>query len=282
MNGLLLPLLSTCLLATATFLFSRLALANSDAQIAWLVPDELLRNARQELNPTSLATWQWTWSLGLIALLVLGWTLRVLPIAIVLIVIWLATPRWFLIWRLHQRRLLLRDQLVGCTQSLANSARAGQSLAQGLQSASGEMPEPLSGELRQLMAEYHLGRPLPEALLDAKERLKLDSFSMLASTIVVSLRRGGRVTESLERISHSLRENQRIERKLAAETAGGWRVVLILAVFPFLFLAGFYVVHPVGTVLMFQSWVGQALVILILMLIVASVWWSRKILNVPL
>jgi len=176
----------------------------------------------------------------------------------------------------------MRDQLVSCTQSLANSARAGQSLSQGLQAVSEETAEPLGAELQRMMAQYQLGRPLAEVLIDTKTRLQIDSFSMFAATIVVSLERGGRVTESLERISRSLRENQRVERKLQAETAGGWKVVLILTLFPFLFLAGFYVLHPSGTLLMFQSWIGQLLTILILGLVVVSVWWSRKILNIEL
>ncbi len=242
----------------------------------------MLQEANNDLSSETVESYRRTWSFALVGVLVFGAVFSILPIAIVVAALWLLAPRWLLSWKLHKRRMLLRDQLVGCTQALANSARAGQSLAQGLESVSAETDQPLAGELRRMMAEYELGRPLPEALLEAKQRLRLDSFSMFASTIVVSLQRGGRVTEALERISRSLRENQRIERKLAAETAGGWRVVLILTLFPFLFLAGFYILHPEGTLLMFQTLIGQCLVVLILLLVVASVWWSRKILNVEL
>ena len=80
-------------------------------------------------------------------------SLSILFIAIVVAALWLFAPRWLLSWKLHQRRTLLRDQLVGCTQGLANSARAGQSLAQGLESVSVESEEPLAAELRRLVAE---------------------------------------------------------------------------------------------------------------------------------
>ncbi|MEM9587318.1 MAG: type II secretion system F family protein [Planctomycetota bacterium] len=273
---------STLLIAIAVLLLTSSLLEGAQSAFTVLVPSKMLREARSELSESSVQKSQWMWSMTMLAILLIGTLLGILPIAIALAVVWLLAPRWILSYRLHRRRMLIRDQMVSCTQALANSARAGQSLAQGLESVTGEMPEPLRGELQRMMAEYQLGRPLPEALLEAKDRLKLDSFSMFASTIVVSLQRGGRVTDALERISRSLRENQRIERKLDAETAGGWRVVLILTAFPFLFLAGFYVIHPEGTLLMFQSWLGQFLVILILMLVVASVWWSRKILSIEL
>jgi tight adherence protein B len=275
-------ILSSILIGSAAFLLAQFLFGQSGSPFEVLVPASLLEEAKNDLSEETVESYRRTWSFTLIAILVLGWVLSILFIAIVVAALWLLAPRWLLAWKLHQRRTLLRDQLVGSTQALANSARAGQSLAQGLESVSAESDEPLAGELRRLIAEYQLGRPLPDALLEAKQRMRLDSFSMFASTIVVSLQRGGRVTDALERISRSLRENQRIERKLAAETAGGWRVVLILTLFPFLFLAGFYVLHPEGTLLMFQTLIGQCLVVLILVLVVASVWWSRKILNVEL
>lgn len=103
---------------------------------------------------------------------------------------------------------------------------------------------------------------------------------MFASTLNISLQRGGRVTESLERISRSLRENQRIEQKLESQTASGWRVVLILVAFPFLFLLGFWWLYPVGTLLLFNTILGQFVLIMIIGLIVASLWWSRRILSI--
>lgn len=275
-------IVSTVLVAASAFLLARVLFDVTAAPFDMLVPERRLTQAKSELGSNWVAAASLTWSVGLVVIVFAGWWMAIVPIALLLAVIWLLTPGWILAWKIHRRRLLLRDQLASCTQSLANSARAGQSLAQGLKGVSQESPEPLAGELRQLMAEYDLGRPLPDALLDAKQRLQLDSFSMFASTIVVSLQQGGRVTEALEKISRSLRENQRIERKLDAETAGGWRVVLILTLFPFLFLLGFYVVHPEGTMLMFQSWIGQFLVVVMLLLIVSSVYWSRKILRIEL
>ena len=275
-------MISSLLFGAAVFLVAQAVFANLNQVFCFLVPEKLMRQASTELEPKQLRTWQVIWIVGLILLAIIGWGLAVFPIALVVAGIWLMAPKWTLAWQLHRRRTKLRDQLVSAMQALANSARAGQSVSQGLESLCDETPEPLAGELRQMMAEYQLGRPLPDAILDAKERLKLDSFSMFASTIVISLQRGGRVTDSLEKISRSLRENQRVEQKLESETAGGWRVVLLLTLFPFLFLAFFYVLHPEGTRLMFQSLIGQGLVIIILALSVVSVWWSRKILNIEL
>ncbi|HBE66529.1 MAG TPA: hypothetical protein DDW52_00135 [Planctomycetaceae bacterium] len=218
----------------------------------------------------------------LVNLLFIGLFLQMLPIALGIAILLLLTPHWTLTWLIRRRRFLLRDQMVGCTRALAAASRAGQSLTEALASVAEETPVPLYNELHRVVGEYQLGRPLAEALIEARERLHLDSFSLFTSSIIVSLERGGRITDSLERICRSLQENQRIERKLAAETASGWRVVLILTIFPFLLLMGFAVLHPTGTSLMFSTLVGQLLVLIILALVAVSLWWSRKILTISL
>ena len=78
--------------------------------------------------------------------------------------------------------------------------RAGLSLAQGLETVGKETSEPLAAEIRRVVREYKHGRPLAEALRAAKDRLNIDSFTLFASAVLVSLERGGRITDALERI----------------------------------------------------------------------------------
>jgi tight adherence protein B len=223
------------------------------------------------------------WGVSLVvSFVVLTFVLGMFPIAIAVLLLLLFTPRWLLRLMISRRQTLLRDQLVGGTASLANACRAGLSLAQGLETVSAEVPQPLSSEMQRIVSEYQHGRSLAEAIRTTKERLQLDSFTLFASAVCVSLQRGGRITESLERIGRTLQENQRVERKLEAETASGRKVVLLLAVFPFVFLAGFYVMHPEGTALVFQSLIGQFVLLVVIGLVVASVWWSNRILSIEL
>jgi Flp pilus assembly protein TadB len=123
---------------------------------------------------------------------------------------------------------------------------------------------------------------LAEAITTTKDRLQLDCFTLFASALCVSLGRGGRITESLERIGETLQENQRVERKLESETASGRKVVILLALFPFVFLGGFYLMHPEGTSMVFQSLLGQLVLLVVIALVFVSVWWSNRILSIEL
>ncbi len=216
------------------------------------------------------------------SLILLTFVFDMLPIAVAVALLLVFAPRWVLRAMIARRRALLRDQLVGGTTALANACRAGLSLAQGLETVSAEVPQPLRSELRRIVSSYEHGRSLDEAITATRQRLQLDSFTLFASAVCVSLQRGGRITESLERIGSTLQENQRVERKLESETASGKRVVWLLAAFPFVFLAGFYVMHPSGTALVFQSLMGQCVLLAVIGLVVASVWWSQKIMSIEL
>jgi tight adherence protein B len=253
--------------------------------------DDAARRYLSDLYPTLEAlsvdssryrTYLRWWGICLVgSLLVVGFALNMVPIAAAVMLLVFLAPRWIVQAVISRRRSLLRDQMVGGTVALANASRAGLSLAQALETVSRETPPPLATELRQIVNEYEHGRTLAAAIRAARERLQLDSFTLFASALQVSLERGGRITDSLERISHSLRENQRVERQLEAQTASGRRVVWILAVFPFLFLAGFFFLHPSGTLLLFQSLIGQGVVLAVIGLTMLSVWWSNRILSIP-
>ena len=276
-------------LITTAMLFVAGAIAGKSLGRAW---DVLAQRYVADLGPMldSLSLDQkhiryllrW-WGVSLVAsFLILTFVFSMLPIAIAVLILLTFAPRWVLRIMIKRRRTLLRDQLVGGTTALANACRAGLSLAQGLETVSAEVPQPLAAELQRIVSGYQHGQALIEAITATKDRLQLDSFTLFASAICVSLQRGGRVTESLERIGSTLQENQRVERKLESETASGRKVVLLLALFPFVFLAGFYVMHPEGTSLVFQSLIGQFVLLAVIGLVVGSVAWSNKILSIEL
>ncbi len=279
----MIPLLTTAMLFVAG------AVAGRTLGGAWdLLAQRYVADLRPMLESLSLDQkhirflLRW-WGISLVvSFLLLTFVFSMLPIAIAVLILLIFAPRWVLRMMIKRRRTLLRDQLVGGTTALANACRAGLSLAQGLETVSAEVPQPLAAELQRIVSGYQHGQALTEAITATKERLKLDSFTLFASAICVSLQRGGRVTESLERIGSTLQENQRVERKLEAETASGRKVVLLLALFPFVFLGGFYVMHPEGTSLVFQSLIGQFVLLAVIGLVVASVAWSNKILSIEL
>lgn len=220
------------------------------------------------------------WGLALVVVLGGGVALGMPLLAFAITVLILAAPRIILSSKLKKHRDTLRGQLSAACNGLANSARAGLSLPMAIDSVASELPQPLQGELTRISRDYRGGVPLAEAIAAAKERINLDTFSIFAIAITTCLEQGGKVTEMLERIAESISESQRLERKMQSETAAGRRVVWILAVFPLFFLSVMGLLYPSGAKLMFTTLPGQILLVVAIVLVCGSIFWSLKILSI--
>lgn len=256
---------------------------------AW---DDLARRRISELEPqlrslglntARLTRWMELWGLAMVGVFVVLWVAFGMPlVAAVAVAVVYASPTYLIKFQIARRRSLMRDQMASASVSLSNAVRAGMSLPQGIASVSRDTPEPLAAEFRRLIGEYERGRPLTEAITASKERLNLDSFTVFASAVLACLDRGGRVTEALEGISRSLLENQRLERKLEADTASGRKVMLILGLFPFLFLGGIYSSDPEQTAILFQTIPGQVVLVAVVALVAVAMKISQKILDIDI
>lgn len=223
------------------------------------------------------------WGIALLVGSILLWTaLRSPPLACVYAGLVYVAPRIIMDYLIRRQSQLLRAQLVPAALGVGNAVKAGLSLAQSLQTISEETPQPLAGVLRRIVFEFERGRPLKEAMENVRDRLKLEPFSLFSLAIETSIERGGRVNEALERISSSLQEQQRLERKLDAATSAGQQVVLVLALFPLAFLGMFYSMDPGTTSLLFTTWTGQFVLVAVIGLVYVGVRWALQILRLEL
>ncbi len=247
----------------------------------WYTRDLLKLLAILEIDEDRFNFWMRIWGVLLVVsmlVLLLVFRLPLLAVAIAIIVI--ALPRIGMGILVNRRRTALREQMAGACVAIANCARAGLSLDQAIQTVANESVDPLAGILKRICRDYKANIPLSEALNRAKERVNLDTFSMFVVTMVTCLEQGGKVTEMLDRISKSIGEIRRLERRIESETAAGRRVIWILALFPLFFLTVMALLHPQGTQLMFTTLVGQGLLVGSIVLIAGSIAWSRNILSV--
>ncbi len=218
------------------------------------------------------------WLISIGTFLVLGIWLHMVPVGILASILAYYVLGGWLEGRLVKHRRQLRDQLVGATRSLAAQVQAGLPLSEALAAISGDTPEPLGGLLRRIVNQSQQGRPLKAVLMETKERLRIESFSLLVVALFVAEERGGRLADVLERIGHSLQEQQRVERKVESDTAAGRLLVNILASFPVVFLGLFYMLDPEGTSLVFSTLAGQLVLCVVGGISVGSLLWGRQIL----
>jgi len=125
-----------------------------------------------------------------------------------------------------------------------------------------------------------LGKPLERCLVETKDRLKSENFALFTAAMEASRESGGRLNETVDRIAHSVRELQRLERKVESETAQARASAFYMALAPAAILAIYYfIVDPVNTTRLFTTVAGQVILSTALVLNVIAYLWARQILN---
>jgi tight adherence protein B len=205
-----------------------------------------------------------------------------LPLACLAAFLLYRLPRLVLEIIVRRRKRLLSHQLSVAATGMANCLKAGLSLPQGLEAVAHETPMPLAAVLHRIIFEYQRGRPLQEGMEIVRQRLNLEAFTLFALTIQVALERGGRVNESLQRIAASLRENERLQRKIEADTSAGRQVVFLLAIFPAAFLGFFYLLDPHSVGLLFDSFLGQIFLVAAYLMVFMGYRWASKIIHIEM
>lgn len=228
-----------------------------------------------------LRRWLIAWSLLVLATF-LGLTVALasLPLGVTTALLLLAFP-WYILRRMAEtRRLKIEDQLADAMVSLASAIKAGLSLAQSLEIIAQQAPKPISQEFKQIVGEYQLGKPLERCLKEAKVRLRSENFALFAAAMEASRESGGRLNETVDRIAHSVRELQRLERKIKAETAQARTSALYMSFAPFVILAMYYFfLDPQNTERLFTTFMGQIMLSIAVVLDLVAYLWARKILT---
>lgn len=116
-------------------------------------------------------------------------------------------------------------------------------------------------------------------LTDLKNRLRLESMTLFCTALGVCHERGGNLTFALDQIGYSLEEQQRVERKMDADTASGQMLVGLMGIFPIGFLMMFYMLDPESTALMFSTLKGQIVLCIVAGIVYGSMRWAGKILD---
>lgn len=232
------------------------------------------------MSTEQLEFWLRAWCGALIGLPVLVWWYEMKLLSLLAIALVYVAPEHIMRYLIYRRRTILRDQLVPAIQGLANAAQAGLTLHQGLVEINRDTPKPLNVEITRILADFQRGRPLAEAIEEVRQRLSLESFTLFATAVQTSLERGGRINEALLRIGNSLRENQRVERKMEADTSAGRREVLILSLFPLLFGFMLNFMSPENTSKLVTTLPGQCIVLVIAGLVYCGARWALKMMDV--
>lgn len=222
------------------------------------------------------------WLLGGVLMLVLGFAVYDFIGAIIGLAVAAVMP-WVILRTLRLRRLRkLEDQLVNGIMTLSSGVRAGLNLVQAMQMVARDNPRPISQEFAHLMKEYEYGIPLEEAMENAAVRIGSGNYRLLLAALQTHRERGGDLGITLDRIAESIREIQRLEKRVQTLTAQGRATARWLGIMPVVIIAIVSLIDPSGIETLFHEPIGNLLLLIVLLLNVAGFLWIKKIVSIDI
>ncbi|MBV9292230.1 MAG: type II secretion system F family protein [Frankiales bacterium] len=192
----------------------------------------------------------------------------------------LATPYLLVLRSVNKRRDAFEEQFPDVLDLVAASLESGASVAHALQLVVDEADEPAAAEFGRVLTATRMGATLPEAMLEAADRIGSRDLDWTVTAITVQQRTGGKLAEILRIVARTMRERSEVKRELVALTAEGRLSAYILGGLPF-GLAGFLLVaNPHYLRPLYTDPLGITLLVIAGFLMLCGFAWMRRIVRV--
>jgi tight adherence protein B len=159
------------------------------------------------------------------------------PLLLALAVVFGSIP-YVVVWLKMRKRLrAFEDQLPDLLITIAASLKAGHSFKQGLQAVVDEGHPPANAEIKRVLTNASLGRPMDDALAEMADRVGSPNFEFAITAVTIQRQVGGSLASLFDMVADTVRQRQQFARKIRALTAMGRMSAYTLIGIPF-FIAG--------------------------------------------
>jgi len=163
---------------------------------------------------------------------------------------------------------------------LASSLRAGFSFLQGVEAVAQEVDDPMGSELRRVIVEARLGRPVEESLDDCARRMRSDDFDWAVMAVNIQREVGGNLADLLQTVSVTMIERERLRRDVKALTAEGRMSAIVLGCLPPGLGLVFYATNPAYIRVLFTHLGGQIALGAAILAMLIGFFWMKKIVDI--
>ncbi|WP_230778306.1 type II secretion system F family protein [Roseiconus lacunae] len=169
-----------------------------------------------------------------------GWSLAIHPLIIGTICVAIV-PTGLMIATLKMKLRLnkLESQFPTMLEVLSRATRAGENLENAFQIASESSEEPIRGELQHCVRQMRMGMPAEAVTADLAWRIDSTNAHLLSHCVAIHHSLGGKLAESLDRLSGVIQRRSDCEQKIKSMTSVGRFAILsivLMGVFVLVYL----------------------------------------------
>ena len=154
-------------------------------------------------------------------------------------------PKMIMLQLYEKRCTRFVDQMVDGLTLMANGIKAGLSPVQSMERVRLNLPPPMSQEFGDMLKSINLlGQSQQQALNELALRIPRPDVVMFTTAINILDEAGGNMGETFQTIVSTIRERQKVERKIEALTAQSLMQGIIITMVPFIMLIVFALTDP--------------------------------------
>lgn len=171
-------------------------------------------------------------------------------------------------------------QLMDALVLMGNVLKSGLDVAGAIERIATTMKPPISEEFGLVLNAYRLGTPLEAALLDLTERIQSRTLETIVYAINMQRETGGNIIKTFDQLILTIREENKLQKKVRAMTSQGRMQIFFLAGFPWLLGALFFLMAPeFMKPALANSW-GQLTIIVLIVWEAIGILVTRRIVRV--
>lgn len=181
---------------------------------------------------------------------------------------------------MKKRNIRITNQMLDGGVIMGNGIKAGLSVPQSMDRVIKNISGPLSQEFNLILNKNRLGMPLEQSLEEFSQRVPTPDIQMFTSSINILKETGGNLGVTFETIVETIRDRQKIEKKIQALTAQGLVQGRILTAIPFVLMGIIGLVNPSFIKPLFVTPIGWGLLALVVILVGIGFVMIKKIVNI--
>ncbi|MCB9990825.1 MAG: type II secretion system F family protein [Rhodospirillales bacterium] len=224
-----------------------------------------IRQAGMSISVKQFYIFSFIFSLGFVVLMYLmGLPKLALPF------LWffgfMGLPRMFVKHKIKKRQKQFLEEFGDALEAMVRLLKAGMPVTEAIAMAGREFEGPVGEEMLAIYDSQKVGVPLPEATLEAAERMPITEMQMFATAIAIQTQTGASLSDVLLGLAGVIRARFRLKRKVQALSAEAKASAGIIGSLPFLVGGGMYFINNEYILLLFQTTPG------IIMTIAGGTW----------
>lgn len=189
----------------------------------------------------------------------------------------LILPSFYVGYLKSKRKGNLDKQLPEFLNTLANGLRSGLSLNQGIAIAVEESPDPVKWEFERVLKDLNVGRRVEDALGNLKDRTNNENIDLLVNAIIIQREAGGNLSEILDILAETIRENEKLQRYFKSTIAQNKLSGIIIGLLPIGLAAVLTVMSPEYMMPLYQESIGRIMLLVALSMMALGMFIIKKI-----